>query len=611
MSYSKGIVLPPAPATTRGASTKLGMDPKGERIIYCNSRSVFLRSLNGSQPTVAYAGHVKDTTVAKVSPSGFYVASADVSGTVRVWDLAGEDQVLKTEVKALGGRINDLAWDSESKRILVGGDGRDRFAHAFAFDTGSSVGELSGHSKVVNAVALRPNRPFRAVTGSDDRTLVFSHGVPYKYAKSLTEHSGFVQDVAFSPSGQHFVSVGADGKVLLYDGATGDFVASLSSSEAGGHKGTIFSVSWAKDSKCLCTSGADRTVKVWDIESKSPITSWTIGDSVDSQQVGCVWSPAKEDEIVSLSFDGTLNVLDASQGDRPSRKLYGHQKGIVSMSHTLVDQATFFTGSYDGRVHAYDLAKQECQPIEGAGPTNSILAIATSEDGKAYVTGMDDTIREVSGSAGQYSFSSSTSSTQGLPKALALDHHGNRIYATGTTINILAHDGKSSKLTTEAEIQALDVSKQGTLAAGLTDGKIQLFDLSTAKAHSTQNFSKNRGTVTSVSFSLDGSLLAAGDSNGKIVLYSMPGGEVKTSAWAFHTAKIASIAWSPSGTRAVSGSLDTNVYIWNTVKPTRNIAIKNVHPGGVTGVAYLDEDTIVTTGADATVRTFKIKHHAV
>lgn len=34
----------------------------------------------------------------------------------------------------------------------------------------------SGHSKVINAVALRPNRPFRAVTGGDDRTLVFSHG---------------------------------------------------------------------------------------------------------------------------------------------------------------------------------------------------------------------------------------------------------------------------------------------------------------------------------------------------------------------------------------------------------------------------------------------------
>lgn len=75
------------------------------------------------------------------------------------------------------------------------------------------------------------------------------------------------------------------------------------------------------------------------------------------------------------------------------------------MSHTPVDSATFFTGSYDGRVHAYDLAKEACQPIGGAGPTNSVLAVATSEDGKAYVTGMDDSIREVSGKSGEFAFS--------------------------------------------------------------------------------------------------------------------------------------------------------------------------------------------------------------
>lgn len=89
------------------------------------------------------------------------------------------------------------------------------------------------------------------------------------------------------------------------------------------------------------------------------------------------------------------------------------------------------------------------------------------------------------------------------------------------------------------------------------DGKIQLFDVPSLSAHATKDFSKNRGTITQVSFSPDGNLLAAGDSNGKIVLYSISDGTVKTAAWAFHTARIASIAWSPSGTHAVSGSLDT------------------------------------------------------
>ena len=115
---------------------------KGDRVVYCNSRSVFLLSLSGSSPNIAYSQHAKDTTVAKVSPTGYYVASADVSGTVRIWDIAGDEQILKNEVKALGGRINDLEWDGEGKRVVVAGDGRDRFAAAFTFDTGSSVGEL-------------------------------------------------------------------------------------------------------------------------------------------------------------------------------------------------------------------------------------------------------------------------------------------------------------------------------------------------------------------------------------------------------------------------------------------------------------------------------------
>lgn len=65
-------------------------------------------------------------TVAKISPSGYYCASADAGGTVRVWDLAGTDQVLKAEVKVIAGRINDLEWDGESKRIIAVGEGRER-----------------------------------------------------------------------------------------------------------------------------------------------------------------------------------------------------------------------------------------------------------------------------------------------------------------------------------------------------------------------------------------------------------------------------------------------------------------------------------------------------
>lgn len=81
-------------------------------------------------------------------------------------------------------------------------------------DTLSSVGEITGHSKVINTVAIRQERPFRAVTASDDMTVVFYHGVPFKFNKVIRDHSRFVQSVKFSPNGDLFSTAGADGKVL-------------------------------------------------------------------------------------------------------------------------------------------------------------------------------------------------------------------------------------------------------------------------------------------------------------------------------------------------------------------------------------------------------------
>ena len=53
------------------------------------------------------------------------------------------------------------------------------------FDSGTSTGEIAGHTKVINAVSIRHQRPFRAATASDDCTIVFHTGEDY--AKSGLE----------------------------------------------------------------------------------------------------------------------------------------------------------------------------------------------------------------------------------------------------------------------------------------------------------------------------------------------------------------------------------------------------------------------------------------
>lgn len=70
------------------------------------------------------------------------LADVDVNGTVRVWDVVGSDMTLKTETKVISGRINDIAWDGESQRIIAVGDGKERYGHAFTYDSGNTVGEV-------------------------------------------------------------------------------------------------------------------------------------------------------------------------------------------------------------------------------------------------------------------------------------------------------------------------------------------------------------------------------------------------------------------------------------------------------------------------------------
>lgn len=112
---------------SRGRATKISASSDGSKLVYTNDKTVVLRDLRQLSASTTYTQHNSPATVARLSPSGYYVASADTSGTVRIWDVAGTDQVLKLEMKGcLGGKVNDLAWDAESKRVIAVGEGRER-----------------------------------------------------------------------------------------------------------------------------------------------------------------------------------------------------------------------------------------------------------------------------------------------------------------------------------------------------------------------------------------------------------------------------------------------------------------------------------------------------
>ena len=85
----------------------------------------------------------------------------------------------------MSGPIRSIAWDADNSRIIAVGQGKEKFGHAFSWDSGNSIGDIQGHSSPINAVDIKPQRPYRAATVGDDHALVFFTGPPFKFDKSL------------------------------------------------------------------------------------------------------------------------------------------------------------------------------------------------------------------------------------------------------------------------------------------------------------------------------------------------------------------------------------------------------------------------------------------
>ena len=618
VSINLSKVFAPLPSTKRNFTTHLSYDPKTDSLAYGSGRSAIIRSLDGEH-VVQFNGHgTSNVTVVKFSPiqGSQYVASGDDSGRVIVWswnqdDKSGEIEYnVKSELHVLAGPVADISWDFEGKRLAVVGEGRDRFGAFVSWDSGNSLGEVSGHSQRVNAVHFKQSRPMRAFSVSDDGSVVFYQGPPFKFASSDRTHHGqgkFVRDVKFSPgAGKYAVSVGSDRKICCFDGKTGEFIKYIESEKAP-IGGGLFAVAWLDDgeeSSRVVTVGADCTARLWDVSLDDPFQqSWKLGADVSNQIVGVVVT--KDNSIVTLTLDGTLSIL--SLNDHTIKFIHGHNKGITSLAvNPLV------SGSYDGRVVTWNSEGDEVNAISHDIHGNLVLAIDNSDNEVSSVS-WDETLKnfidgEKALAETKYQFSEQ-------PKCAVFSH--NTLAVATNTNELLIIDNKSGLLsksiTLDKPVGALALGTTFVAVAYEQTNSVQLFkisDLSDAFTLATPL----RATPSALSFSPSQKYLAAGDVSGKIILYDLDTKDVKTSRWSFHTSRITSIDWRPSANDddleedyVVTGSLDTNIFIYSVNKPMKVIKRLNAQKDGVSSVLWENDSTIVSAGVDACIKRWTVE----
>lgn len=606
MPYELKRVFASLPQMERGVAKVIGGDPKGNNFLYTNGKCVIIRNIENPAIADIYTEHAHQVTVAKYAPSGFYIASGDASGKIRIWDTTQKEHMLKYEYTPISGKVKDIAWTEDSKRIAVVGDGREKFGAVFLWDSGSSVGEISGHSKLINSVDIRQKRPYRLATASDDTCASFFEGPPFKFKFTLRDHSQFVNCIRFSPDGSRFVTAGADGQIFIYDGTTGERVGSLGGEKA--HKGGIYAVSWSPDSSQLISASGDKTVKLWDVGATTAVTTFNLGSDVTDQQLGCLW---QKDHLLSISLSGYINYLDKNNPNRPIRTIKGHTKSIQCVTvHKNEGRPYIYSGSHDGHINYWDAETGENDCFSGKGHSNQVSKIVTDEANELVTCSMDDTLRYTSISKKEYS-ASDVVKMDFQPKSVSVAAGGLSLAVCIGQI-VLVKDKKKvftlDNLGYEAEVGALHPG--GTTAAvGGADGKVHLYSVQGNTLKDEGKALEVKGPITDMAYSNDGAYLAAIDDKKVITVFNVADGYSVKNEFYGHHAKPVTLAWSPDNEHFATGGMDMLVYVWTVSDPDQRLKIPDSHRlHHVSGLAWIDAHTLVTTSHDASVKQWTITY---
>lgn len=600
-SYEQIKCFASLPRTTRGKALVLNGDPKGKNMLYTNGNSVIIREVENPSVSDIYTEHATHTTCAAYSPSGFYIASGDMSGKVRVWDTVNKEHILKNEYQPFAGEVKDIAWSGDSQRIAAGGQGNQKFSHVFTADSGNSLGDLIGHSSAVNNISFRPERPFRLVSASEDNSICFYEGPPFKFKISLKDHTNFVNAVRYSPKGEYFVSGGADKKAYVYDGKTAEKVGELGSPSA--HSGGIYAMCFNSDGSQILTVSGDKTAKIFKVPSGELVQTFEMGKTVDDMQVGCLW---QGDNILTVSLSGFINYLDINNPSTPKKVLKGHNKPITAM---VLSEGTIYSagGALDSQINYWDAGTGENDRFTGTGHKNQIQDMVIA-NGELITVSMDDTLKFSNVGTKQFGDSHSLES---MPKAVAAGSNA-AVVACINHVVVFQNKTKAFSQAVPYEPASVAVHPSAPVVAvcGAKDKKIHLYTINESNGALQETKTvDNVAEASDMMFSPDGQYLATAGADRYVRCFKLPEYELVFND-PTHSARATCVDWSPDSSLFATGSLDQNIVVWKPTAPhsQRSLVIKAAHKlSHPTRVRWLNNDTVVSAGHDSNIKQWKVQ----
>lgn len=602
-------LYPPMPPIARGASCPLKTDIKREKLLYRHGTTVVLRDIepaaDGKVNTMLYTQHQWPVTAAAMAPSGCYIASGDDHGNLRVWACDTPDQILKLECPLFAGEVLDIAWSGDSQRILAVGNGGAVFGRVIMWDSGNSVGEVSGHNKKINTCDFKTTRPFRLVTGGEDNKVNFHEGPPFKFKATPKTHDRFVNATRFSPDGARFFSASSDSVVAVFDAKEGTAIV-----EKKVHAGSIFDACWSSDSSQILTCSGDGSCKVLDGSTLDEVCTFNFksGDrkkTVAEQQVGCAWGKAG---LLSYSLGGELSLFRAAGDAAPALVQYGHHKAINAMAYDAAS-STLYTGSFcdatgtlKGLLLKWNTAKGVASQLEGEAHTNGIIGIAVC--GSTVITcATDDHVM----------FSEGSTLGAKVPIGacpLAMGASASLCCVVTTQDKLVAFSVSTKAKVAEAKLAfsptcVAVAPSDGLVAVGGEDNAVHVLNPDGSEK---LKLERHKDKISCVAIAPKSDRIASGCANKEIVVWdAQDGTPLVTGLQGFHTARISCLAWAPDGSSLASGGVDAQILVWDLENKSAKHKIPLAHTAGaIRSLCFASPSELYSGGGDATIKKWTV-----
>jgi RNA polymerase sigma factor (sigma-70 family) len=545
-------------ALSSDGKTLATVDPTGGVRLWNIPTNKEGKPLDGNRPGMAHA--------CAFSPDGKVLASPERDGIVQRWNVATGKKL--PVCKGHKGVVNAVAFSAKGGLLASGGD--DQTVRLWGA-RGKQVRTLEGHRDKVIALAFTPDGKTLASRGTDgtfrlwetdsgkevrrwrDNVTTSSLGYGNAFAiafsrdgKTLVTRNfnglrlyrtangrpaknlrtpDFWIAVALSPDGK--TVAGAEGsfgaRLQLWDGSTGK---NLISSE--GHQGGVLTAVFAPGGKTLATGSRDRTIRLWDPAGGKELRK-LVGHS---GAVAHLQFSSDGKHLVSASADNndrTVSWWDVHTG-KELRQFRGHASGVEALALSS-DDKTLHVLDREGTLHTWDVTTGKETTTPGTRPAQAVF----SPDGKqlAVLAFMRLQMQLTLGDPTR------------MAKARSLDIGG-----TFAKIRLAPGNRALLSMTYNRALRLWDLQSGKPLR--------WLRRVKSERAPSPQDVSLNAAPV----FSPDGKTVALPGAGGVVHLLEVATGKERQ-VFRGQQGALSCVAFSPDGSRLLSGSEDGTALIWN------------------------------------------------